>query len=245
MVHDTPSGDAWSMDDCTKNGKDYSEEDLLPLSGIQHFHFCKRQWGLIHIERQWADDLRTTEGHHIHRKADDPFFNESRGEVVVTRSVPLVSYKLGLRGIADVVEYTLSEDGIDLPGHEGLWQVKPIEYKRGKPKIDARDEVQLCAQAICLEEMFNVQIKKADFFYHEIRRRTSITLTDDLRDLVAALSHEMHDLFRKGTTPPAEAGKPCRSCSLFNICIPNLTKKRIIVDKYISKHVREAVKKDE
>lgn len=223
----------------------YADEDLLSLSGIQHFHFCKRQWGLIHIEQQWADDLRTTQGNYIHRRADDPHYNESRGDVIIARSTPLISYRLGFRGIADVVEYTLSQEGVNLPGHEGLWQVKPIEYKRGKPKIDARDEVQLCAQAICLEEMLNVQIEKADFFYHEIRRRTSITLTDDLRELVAALSLEMHNLFKKGTTPPAEGGKPCHSCSLSNICMPKLTKKKIIVDKYISKHVRESIKRDD
>jgi CRISPR-associated exonuclease Cas4 len=176
----------------------YTNEDLLPLSGIQHFHFCKRQWGLIHIERQWVDDLRTTEGNHIHRKADNPFFNESRGDTIVTRSVPLVSYNLGLQGIADVVEYRQSDNGIALPGRKGLWQIVPVEYKRGKPKSDARDEVQLCAQAICLEEMFNTHIEKADFFYHEIRRRTTITLTDNLREQVATLSLEMHDRSRGG-----------------------------------------------
>lgn len=228
----------------SSNNARYADEDLLALSGIQHFSFCKRQWGLIHIERQWADDLRTTEGNYIHRKADDPFFNESRGDVLITRSVPITSYTLGLQGVADVVEYFRSDDGIKLSDHDGLWQLKPVEYKRGKPKVHAWDEVQLCAQAICLEEMFSIHIGRADFYYHEIRRRTSIELTDDLRELVFALSLEMHDLFKRGITPPAESRKPCRSCSLLNICVPALTKKKILVDRYIAKRVQEAVKED-
>lgn len=222
----------------------YADEDLLPLSGIQHFSFCKRQWGLIHIERQWADDLRTAEGHYIHRKADDPFFDETRGDTLITRSVPIASYALGLQGVADVVEYTRSDEGIKLSDHDGLWQPKPVEYKRGKPKIYAWDEVQLCAQAICLEEMFSIHIERAEFYYHEIRRRTIVNLTDELRELVFALSLEMHDLFKKGITPPAEKGKPCKSCSLVNICVPALTKKKNLVNRYIAKRVQEAVKKD-
>lgn len=225
-------------------GVRYADEELLPLAGIQHFSFCKRQWGLIHIERQWIDDLRTVEGQHIHRKADDPFFDETRGDVITTRSVQLVSYVLGLYGVADVVEYTLSDSGVSLPGHDELWQPKPVEYKRGKPKNHPWDEVQLCAQAICLEEMFNVRIEKADLYYHEIRRRTSVDLSDELRGLVVSLSAEMHDLFKKGITPPAERGKPCRSCSLVNVCFPALTKKKNLVDKYIAKHIQEAVMKD-
>lgn len=223
----------------------YADEDLLPLSGIQHFYFCKRQWGLIHIEHQWEDDIRTTEGSYIHRRADDPFNDEIRGGVMTTRSVPLVSYTLGLRGIADVVEYTSSRMGVELSGHEGRWLVKPIEYKRGKPKRDARDEVQLCAQAICLEEMLETRIERAEIYYHEIRRRTAVSLTDDLREAVYALSDEMHDLFNRGETPPAESGKPCRYCSLLNICVPKLTRKKNIVSKYISKHIREVIKNDE
>lgn len=217
----------------------YAEEELLPLSGIQHFYFCERQWGLIHVERQWADNIRTTEGHHIHKKVDDPFFNESRGDVIITRSVPIASYKLGLQGIADVVEYRLSDEGLTLIGHEGRWKVKPVEYKRGKQKIDARDEVQLCAQAMCLEEMLNTTIESADFFYHKARSRTSVLLTIELRELVISLSEQMHDLFKKGITPHVEKGKPCRSCSLVNLCLPTVFKKRIPVERYIEQHIAD------
>jgi len=221
-------------------GMRYADDELLSLSGIQHFRFCKRQWALIHIERQWDDNLRTTEGSFIHERVDDPFFNESRGDTIVSRSFPLVSYNLGLYGIADVVEYIRSENGAILPGHEGFWTMNPVEYKRGKPKIDERDEVQLCAQVMCLEEMFGLKLERADFYYNEIRRRVSLKITDELRGIVCSLSEEMHDLFRKGATPYAESGRECKNCSLVEICVPMLTKKKIPVDKYVKRHVRDA-----
>lgn len=222
----------------------YEDDELIPLSGIQHFHYCRRQWALIHVERQWVDNLRTTEGQYVHRNVDDPFFNESRGSVISTRSLPLVSHQLGFQGIADVVEFTPSNKGICLPGRDGLWQAKPVEYKRGKQKIDERDEVQLCAQAMCLEEMFNTHIENADLFYHETRRRVHVTLSNELRELVFSLSEEMHELIRKGITPSAKGGKHCSSCSLYDICIPSITKKRTLVSKYITKHIQEASRDD-
>lgn len=218
----------------------YSDDDLLSLSGIQHFYFCKRQWALIHIERQWEDNQRTVEGHHIHERADDPFCSETRGEVITSRAYPLVSYQLGLFGVADVIEYVRSQSGISLPGREGLWQVYPVEYKRGKPKIDERDEVQLCAQAMCLEGMLNIKIETADFFYHDIRRRIHLTLTDELRDLVRSLSIEMHQLFRDGITPVATTSQNCKLCSLVDVCVPKLTLKSSSVPKYIQKHMKDA-----
>jgi len=217
----------------------YADDELLSLSGIQHFHFCKRQWALIHIERQWEDNLRTTEGHFLHERVDDPFFTESRGDVVISRAFTLVSHELGLYGVADVIEYIRSEDGISLPGYDGLWVMNPVEYKRGKPKTDERDEVQLCAQAMCLEEMFDLDIGAADFYYNEIRRRVHLELTDELRGLVRSLSGEMHDLFRKGITPAA-GSRNCKMCSLVNVCLPKLTRKKVSVDGYLKKHVIDA-----
>jgi CRISPR-associated exonuclease Cas4 len=221
-------------------GKRYADDELLSLSGIQHFRFCKRQWALIHVERQWEDNLRTAEGHIIHERVDDPFFNESRGNVIVSRASPLVSYTLGLNGIADVIEYTRSDTGISLPGSEGLWTMKPVEYKRGKPKIDERDEVQLCAQVMCLEEMFGVKINEADFYYNEIRRRQHLKITDELRSLVLYLADEMHTIFLNGITPGAESGMSCALCSLVDVCMPKLTKKKSSVSNYIGKHIQEA-----
>jgi len=220
--------------------KKYAEDELLSLSGIQHFRFCKRQWALIHIERQWEDNLRTTEGQFLHERVDDPFLRESRGDVVISRAFPLVSYRLGLYGVADVVEYVRSEKGVSLPGYDGLWKMHPVEYKRGKPKIDERDEVQLCAQAMCLEEMFDVRISTADFYYNEIRRRIHLKITEELRDLVFSLADEMHDLFNMGVTPQAERSQNCKFCSLVDVCVPKLTKKSVSVRKYVTKHVNDA-----
>lgn len=218
----------------------YTDDELLLLSGIQHFCFCKRQWALIHVEQQWSENLHTAEGRIIHERVDDPFITESRGDVVISRAFPIVSHSLGLTGIADVIEYTCADTGITIPDHEGRWIMKPVEYKRGKPKIDERDEVQLCAQAMCLEEMFGVQIDEADFYYNEIRRRQNLTITEDLRRLVSSLADEMHEIFRNGFTPEAVTGKHCSLCSLVDICVPKLTKKRSPVRGYIGRHVAEA-----
>lgn len=220
----------------------YSDNDLLALSGIQHFYFCKRQWALIHIERQWEENQRTVEGQHIHDRADDPFLSETRGEVITSRAYPLISHRLGLYGIADVIEYSRASEGICLPGRDGYWKVCPVEYKRGRPKIDERDEVQLCAQVMCLEEMLHAKINTADFYYHEIRRRLHLTITKELRDLVISLSDEMHCLFDKGYTPPATKTQNCKACSLVKICVPKLTLKSPSVDGYVKKHVKEAIK---
>jgi CRISPR-associated exonuclease Cas4 len=221
-------------------GPPYTDDELLSLSGIQHFCFCKRQWALIHVEQQWQESLRTQEGRFVHERVDDPFFNESRGDVVISRAFPLVSYTLGLTGIADVIEYTRSDEGIPVPDHDGRWLMKPVEYKRGKPKIDERDEVQLCAQAMCLEEMFGIRISAADFYYNEIRRRQPLFITDKLRSTVRTLAGEMHEVFRNGITPDAEPGKNCSLCSLEDICVPKLTKKKKPVRKYIGTHLQEA-----
>lgn len=220
--------------------KRYADDELLSLSGIQHFHFCKRQWALIHVEQQWKDNLRTTEGHFLHERVDDPFFTECRGDVRISRAFPLVSYSLGLYGIADVIEYIRSETGVEIPGCDGVWTMRPVEYKRGKPKIDERDEVQVCAQVMCLEEMFGIHIATADFYYYEIRRRVHINITDELRDLVRSLAEEMHIFFREGITPPAQKNRKCKLCSLFDICMPKLTKKKKSVEGYLRKHVSDA-----
>jgi CRISPR-associated exonuclease Cas4 len=226
------------------SGKPYSDDELLLLSGIQHFCFCKRQWALIHVEQQWSENLRTAEGRIIHERVDDPFITESRGDVVISRAFPIVSRSLGLTGIADVIEYTRSENGLTIPEYEGRWLIKPVEYKRGKPKIDERDEVQLCAQVMCLEEMFGIRIDEGDFYYNEIRRRQHLIITDVLRRLVSSLAGEMHEIFRNGITPEAQSGKHCSLCSLVDICVPKLTKKKSPVRSYIGRHVAEALAHD-
>lgn len=216
----------------------YSEDELLMLSGIQHFFFCRRQWALIHIEKQWQENIRTVEGKHIHEKVDDPFIVETRGDLVIARSVPIVSFELGLYGIADVVEFILTKsNGIRLKGKEGLWQPIPVEYKRGKPKTDERDEVQLCAQAICLEEMLNVSLRKGYLFYNEVKRRSEVILDNDIRMTVKCLANNMHKLFNEGRTPKGEKSKKCKLCSLAEICQPKISSRKITVKNYLKKGV--------
>jgi CRISPR-associated exonuclease Cas4 len=219
---------------------EYTSDELLPLSGIQHFVFCRRQWALIHIEQQWKDNVLTAEGRIMHKRADDPFFTEVRQGVVVARAVPIASYRLGLSGVCDVVEFTESPEGVRLPGREGLYQPAPVEYKRGKPKREPSDEAQLCAQAMCLEEMLSVTIPAGYLYYGETRHRLPVELTTELRELVRKMTGEMHAYFARGYTPRAKPFKGCRSCSLADICLPDLQAKAIAASKYIALEIEKA-----
>ena len=219
---------------------EYQPDELLPLSGIQHFVFCRRQWALIHIERQWQENVLTVEGKLLHNRADNPFFSETRKGVVTARAVPIASYRLGLSGMCDVVEFTSSPDGVHLPGREGLYLPAPVEYKRGKEKHDHSDESQLCAQAICLEEMLSVAIPFGYLYYGETRHRVEVELNAKLRDLVREMSEEMHAYFQRGYTPRVKTSKACRSCSLADVCLPTLQEKVIPASKYIQQQVEGA-----
>lgn len=150
----------------------YPEERFLQLSGLQHFKFCRRQWALIHIENQWAENYRTTDGAILHERAHDKDFTESRGDLLITRDMRIFSPTLGVSGACDVLEFHRSGVGIPLKGRDGLWQPYPVEYKRGKPKQDTTDALQLCGQAVCLEEMLCCQIPTGALYYGETRRRT-------------------------------------------------------------------------
>jgi len=216
---------------------EYQPDELLPLSGIQHFQFCRRQWALIHIERQWQDNVLTVEGKLMHNRADDPFLSEVRNGVIIARSMPVASYRLGLNGLCDVVEFTPSSDGVKLHGKEGTFIPVPVEYKRGKEKTDPCDEVQLCAQAICLEEMLSVHIPFGYLFYGEIRHRVEVKMTVELRDLVFKISEEMHSYFERGYTPKVRISKACKSCSLEDVCMPMLQGEVIAASKYIQMQI--------
>ena len=139
----------------------YQDEDFLQLSGLQHFKFCRRQWALIHVEKQWAENYRTTDGAIMHENAHDGSFTESRGDLVITRDMRVFSRTLGVSGACDVLEFRHGETGIPLKGREGLWQPYPVEYKRGKPKEGTEDTLQLCGQAMCLEEMLCCGARKS------------------------------------------------------------------------------------
>ena len=218
---------------------EYTVDELLPLSGIQHFLFCRRQWALIHVERQWQENALTAEGRIMHKRADDPFFTETRNGVITARAVPVASYRLGLVGVCDVVEFTESSEGVNLPGRAGRYVPAPVEYKRGKEKRDHSDEAQLCAQAICLEEMLAVTIPQGFLYYGETRHRVAVDLTAELRTLVRDVVDEMHSYFSRGYTPRVKPSKACRSCSLADICLPELQDKVIAASKYIKQQLEQ------
>ena len=205
----------------------YSEEDYLPLSGIQHFAFCRRQWALIHIENQWAENERTVDGTIMHEKAHSGDV-ESRGDAVIMRALRVFSATLGVSGECDVVEFHRNADGILLNGHDGLWQPYPVEYKRGKPKEHNADEMQLCAQAMCLEEMLCCTIPCGALFYGEPRRRTEVEFTPELRRAVEDSLNEMHDYYKRGYTPKAKPRKGCTACSLKEICLPKMAQRKSV-----------------
>ena len=208
----------------------FKEEDFLQLSGLQHFSFCRRQWALIHIEQQWAENLRTTDGRLIHQKAHDGAAREKRGELIITRDMHIHSATLGISGNCDVVEFHRGKVGIPLPGQEGFWQPYPVEYKRGSPKTTDADRLQLCAQAMCLEEMLCCDIPAAALYYGEIRRREVVDLDPDLREKVRTLLEEMHELYQRSHTPKVKTRKGCNACSLKELCLPKLMKKRSVAD---------------
>jgi CRISPR-associated exonuclease Cas4 len=207
----------------------YAEDELLPLSGVQHLVFCERQAALIHVEKQWADNAPTIHGAHRHHGVHETApRRERRGDLLIVRGLYIRSFRLGLAGIADVVEFhnTCSMEsggncyGTKLPGIEGKWIPFPIEYKRGRPKSHRADEVQLCVQAICLEEMLDISIEAGALFYGKEQRRTGVNFDEDLRKLSVDTASRFHDLVDAGITPPAIKQKKCKTCSLLPLCMP-------------------------
>lgn len=216
----------------------YQEEDFLQLSGIQHFTFCKRQWALIHIEMQWQENVRTVEGKILHENAHDASFREKRGETLIVRAMPVHSREMGVSGECDVVEFRQSETGVSLAGKEGLYQAVPVEYKRGKPKTDDSDVLQVAAQAMCLEEMLCSTISYGYIFYGETRRRMKVEFTDEIREKVRKIFAEMHKYYEQRYTPKVKTGKKCNACSLKDLCVPALNKKKS-VSRYIERVIAE------
>jgi CRISPR-associated exonuclease Cas4 len=211
-------------------------EDYLMLSGLQHFAYCRRQWALIHIEQQWAENERTVDGMLFHEHAHDEGSTEKRGDTIITRGLRVCSDRLQISGICDVVEFHKADKGITLSGYDGRWQPYPIEYKKGKEKTNNADELQLCAQAMCLEEMLLCYIPCGSLFYGEIRRRVSVEFTDELRNQVETMVAEMKELWDRGYTPKVKANKGCNACSLREICIPRLNRTKP-VETYIQERL--------
>ncbi|MEG0814121.1 MAG: CRISPR-associated protein Cas4 [Clostridium sp.] len=204
--------------------KDYKEDDFLMLSGIQHFTFCPRQWALIHIEQQWKENYFTVDGSILHENAHDQGFTEKRKDILITRGMPVFSRILGINGMCDVVEFHRDKSGITLYNYEGLFLPVPIEYKRGKPKEHDADALQLCAQAICLEEMLVCRIEKGYLYYGETKRRQEIWFDNELRNKVVEICGKMHEYYEKQFTPKVKTSKACNSCSLAEICLPQLNR---------------------
>jgi len=199
----------------------FSDDDLLPISALQHLAFCERQWGLIHLENLWDENPLTVEGHYLHSRADSPE-TEVRNGIRIVQGLRLRSLRLGLTGKADVVEFH----------PEG--KIIPVEYKRGKPKIEPCDEYQVCAQALCLEEMAGKRVLKGMLFYGIPRRRYSVLFDDTLRQKTEELCTRLHALTKSGKTPQAKYSKQCRNCSLLEICMPKVADGKIRVEKYLA-----------
>lgn len=218
----------------------YSEEEYLMLSGLQHFKFCRRQWALIHIEHQWAENYRTIDGELLHERAHDKEFRESRGDLLVTRGMSVVSPTLGVSGECDVVEFRRTPNGVPLAGHDGLWLPYPVEYKRGRAREDSGDTLQLCGQAMCLEEMLCCDIPEGALYYGEMRHRQTVPLTPELRAEVRSQLEEMHDLVRRGHTPTVKPKKGCNACSMKDVCLPRLLRGRSAVE-YLRRAMEETL----
>lgn len=196
------------------------EDDFLPLSALQHYAYCPRQFALIHMAREWEENRFTAEGQVLHQRVNsgEP---ETRGDLHIARSLRLVSQELGLTGVADVVEFHRIDDGgCILPGRVGRWQPYPVEYKRGRTKVDDWDRLQLCAQAMALEEMLGTAVPEGAIFYGQPRRRERVPVDPSLRDKTRSLASAVHDLFRNGRLPDAEEGPRCDHCSLRELCMP-------------------------
>lgn len=201
------------------------ESDYIMLSALQHYQFCPRQCALIHIEQQWAENRYTAEGKVLHERADSKK-SEWQGGVRIVRSLPICSRRYGLSGQADVVEFH-SDDS-----------VFPVEYKRGRPKTDRCDEVQLCAQALCLEEMLDLSITGGALYYGQKRRRKQIDFDEDLRRLTIGIIQQTREMIESGHTPAAQYDRKCDSCSLLSICLPKSCKETRSVNRYLSSMLR-------
>lgn len=205
----------------------YSDDDFLALSGVQHFAFCRRQWALIHIEQLWADNGLTALGNVVHERAHNEELRERRGDTLIVRGLYVRSSTLGVSGKCDVVEFRKDATGHPLNGEDGLWRPVPVEYKHGRSKAGDEDRLQLCCQAMCLEEMFATDIASGCLYYASTRSREWVELTDELRSAVKAALDEMHRLYSRKYVPKVKATKSCKACSLAELCLPKIAARSV------------------
>jgi CRISPR-associated exonuclease Cas4 len=212
-------------------------KDYLLISGIQHFMYCERQWGLIHIENAWSENVLTIEGTQVHERVDDPEIFESRGETFYSRSVPVVSNKLNIQGVIDIIEFQKNKNGVFISSKSDYYMPNIIEYKHGSPKMEDYDTVQLCAQAMAFEEMKNCILDFGFIFYNQTKRREKIFFTTELREKVVMLIKQMNEYYFKQVTPLPVNLKKCKNCSLNNLCAYNI--KNMSAEDYIKKTLKE------
>jgi len=216
------------------------DNNYLMMSGIQHFCFCRRQWALIHLELQWAENQRTAEGRLQHKRCHDDTLREKRGSLLTVRGMRVISHRLRLTGICDVVEFHSDPNGIKLQGVDGLWLPMPVEYKHGTAKETDADRLQLCAQAMALEEMLVCSVSHGALYYAASHSREPVELTPELRAKTQSAANEMNAYFSRGYTPRVKPGKHCNACSLKAICLPAICRKND-VRTYVKSHINEAV----
>ncbi len=234
----------------------YDEVDLLPISALQHLLFCERQAALIHVEKQWKDNHLTLEGAHLHRKVDSSAQRrEVRGDVVIVRGLALRCLAHGLVGRADVVEFHRvcpgasqtplpAEESTALPGLGGRWTPFPVEYKRGKPKSGRCDEVQLCAQALCLEERLSLVVHEGALFYGRNQRRSTVRFDEALRKATIGAAQRFRQIIRGAVTPTAERTAKCERCSLLDLCLPGLARAQS-AESYLRNAISDAKASEE
>ncbi len=222
----------------------YDQDDLLPISALQHLSFCERQCALIHIEGLWSENMFTAQGREFHERAHEEE-TVTREGVRIAHGLRLRSLRLGLSGHTDVVEFHPSDEdaasGVPLAGLPGRWQPFPVEYKRGRPKPDICDEVQVCAQAMCLEEMLGASVPEGAIFYGKPRRRMALTCGPELRGQTERLALRLHELIAAGVTPPARYEKKCRGCSMISLCMPETAGAGRSARRYLDEAITQAL----
>lgn len=219
------------------NFKHIDDSSYLQIAGIQHFAFCRRQWALIHIEQQWKENYFTNDGKIKHERVENGLITEKFRDKIVMRSLHVISHSLWIQGICDVVEFIRHKDGEYFSKYKDYFIVHPVEYKRGKPKDNNSDILQLVAQTICLEEMLSVTISKGALFYFEIRHRQEVDISGDLKQEVKKILNEMRKYYLDGYTPKVRKSGKCKSCSLQGVCLPELSRAQN-VSKFIDEAIR-------
>ena len=209
------------------------QDDLLPISQINHYVFCRRLFGLCCIDTEWAENHHTIMGEIFHDRVHDSEERDWRNGVLTLRNLAVVSRKLGMTGRCDAVEFHPDANGVPLHGEQGLFVVYPVEYKKGSHRTDGAAEAQLCAEAMCLEEMLCCSIPEGALYYGESRRRVTVAFDAALRTKVETICREMHDCFNQRYVPKVTPGRQCQGCSLADLCLPKLIKRPKSVADYI------------